>query len=176
MTPHAVAQVVALVVAAAAAVQDHRTGHIPNWITAPPLLLAPVGWLVAGGVTAGLLSAGAIAVCGLVPFVLWRSGAMGGGDVKLLAALGALIGISAGVEAQLVAFMAASVFSVGRLVWHGRLTRMLRNTALIVVNPLRRRDRRVEVEPELLTEIRLGVPAFVGTLFAVLSRSGGGLL
>ncbi|MEZ4254435.1 MAG: hypothetical protein R3A78_01775 [Polyangiales bacterium] len=41
---------VAVLATAVAAFTDSRTGHIPNWITFPPILLAPV----ANGVVLGL--------------------------------------------------------------------------------------------------------------------------
>ena len=78
---------------------DWRTGEIPNWLTFGALGAGLVGHAVAGGLRGGFADAGrsflfslaGMAVCAFVPFLLFRSGAIGGGDVKLLAALGALL-------------------------------------------------------------------------------------
>jgi prepilin peptidase CpaA len=84
-----------------AAVEDLRRRQIPNWI--------PVG-AIAGGIgiavfekgLAGLGSAVAGTVAGFaVFFALYVLGAMGGGDVKLMAGFGALLGWSSIWEASL---------------------------------------------------------------------------
>ena len=84
-------QAVAVAVASLAALLDLRTRRIPNWLTGA----AFVGGIVLNSWLAGPAGAGA-AVLGaalglglLLPFYVLR--AMGAGDVKLLAALGALL-------------------------------------------------------------------------------------
>ena len=77
-------------ITAMAAVTDYRTGRIPNWLTLPPLVVGPLLHFVSGGPTGLLGALVAIAVCGLVPYLMFRCGAIGGGDVKLFAAMGAL--------------------------------------------------------------------------------------
>ena len=57
------------------------------------------------------------AVCAAVPLALWRAQAIGGGDVKLFAALGALLQTLVGVEAQFYACLAACVLAFGRLAY-----------------------------------------------------------
>src|SRR5689334_15346698 len=88
----------------AAAGTDSRTGRIPNWLTLP---LLPAG-LALGFVEAGLLGLGSAALgcvlCFAVPFGLLhfsRGKAIGGGDVKLFAGLGALLGPGAGLQVEL---------------------------------------------------------------------------
>ena len=82
---------VAAVLGVIAVVEDLRRRHVPNWLTAAGV----AGGLVcaAGGGWRGVGMAAAGAAAGfllLVPFH-WL-GAMGGGDVKLMAAYGALLG------------------------------------------------------------------------------------
>ena len=88
----------AVLVAALSAWIDWRTGHIPNWVTLGPLAVAPVAHFAVNALTghsheavqaAGFSILGA-GVCALVPLLLYRAGAIGGGDVKLLAAIGAI--------------------------------------------------------------------------------------
>jgi len=80
-----------VVLAAAAAWWDVRERRIPNALTvvglaAALLLRAPLGL---GSVWAGLVGAG---IALLLSLVLFLAGGMGGGDVKLLAAVGAFLG------------------------------------------------------------------------------------
>ncbi|MBT8492174.1 MAG: A24 family peptidase, partial [Deltaproteobacteria bacterium] len=86
----------AVAFAAVAATTDVRRGVIPNWLTLPVLVGMPVVWLVSHGPVAMAYSILSAAACALVPFVLYRFGAAGGGDVKLLAGLGALVGLDLG--------------------------------------------------------------------------------
>src|SRR5262245_61584473 len=96
----------AVAVAAIAAWFDWRTGHIPNWLTLGPLGGAIVAHFVlaaASGRSSFALEAAGFSVlgaltCALVPVLLFRVGAMGGGDVKLLAAIGAMCRPLVGVE------------------------------------------------------------------------------
>ena len=163
-------QGLAILVAAIAAFTDARSGQIPNWLTLPPILLGPLVYGLIGGPWMAAFAVLAALLCGLVPYVLFRRGAMGGGDVKLFAAIGALAGISAGIEAQLLAFIIASLFAMVRLTWQGKLGRTLKGSLFIVINPLLPKAKRYEVTPEVMTQMRLGIPALLGTLMAVVSR------
>ena len=86
----------------AASVTDLRTGRIPNKLTAWAMLAGLVFWLIAGLISGdGLLGpGGAISgtvtasflglLCGLIPFaILVMIGGLGGGDMKLMGAIGA---------------------------------------------------------------------------------------
>lgn len=166
-----IAQLAGVAVALAAAVTDWRTGHIPNWLTFPPMLAAPLLHGLASGVEGLTLSILGIGVCGLVPFIVFKLGGMAGGDVKLLAALGAVLGPFVGIEAQFISFIVAAIFALGRLAWEGKLLRTLGNTGRLAVNPFLPRKKRRDVPEEMLSQIRLGTAIFVGTLIAVLLRN-----
>ena len=163
--------VAAVIVAAVAAWFDWRSGEMPNAVTLLPLAAAPVAHGVAGGLFGGvdpaIQAAGfsilGAAVCALVPAALYRAKAIGGGDVKLFAALGALLGTLNGVEAEFYACVAASLISLGQLAYHGKLLRVLGNTFALAVNPFLPKDRRREVPMEQLTWARFGPAIFLGT-------------
>lgn len=166
--------VAAVVVSAVSAWYDWRTGHIPNWTTlgalaAAPLLHAGVGLSAAGG--RGALDAVGFSVLGallasVVPLLLYRAGAIGGGDVKLLAAVGALCRPLIGIEAEFYGFFAAALLAPARLAWEGKLFRVLGNTVALALNPFLPKERRREITPEMMTSMRFGPAIFVGVLVA----------
>ena len=170
MSFNAITLIAALVITAIAAVTDWRRGVIPNWLTLPVATGAPILHGLVSGPWAALASLGGLVVCALVPYLLYRRDAGGGGDVKLFAALGALVGIGIGIEIQLFTFMAAALVSLGRLTWSGRLMRTLANAFFLGLNPILPRRWRREVVPELMTAVRLGAFVFAGTLFAIALR------
>lgn len=167
--PISIALFCALVVAMLAAVSDHRSGEIPNWITLPPVVLAPVAYGATFGFSHGLHSLTAAFLSAVAPYLLFRRRAMGGGDVKLFAALGALTGFDllAGLEIQLAALCVALVFSLGRLAWNGTLIRTLVAVLGASLNPILPRGWRRDTSGELLTPIRMGASVLIATgLFA----------
>jgi prepilin peptidase CpaA len=162
--------IAAAVVAGIAAFTDLRTGHIPNWLTLGALAIAPFAHFAVAFMfgtpdraieAAGYSLLGACVV-GLVPVLLYRLGGIYGGDVKLLAALGAICGTRIGVEAELFAFIAAAAFALGRLAYEGKLLRTLGNSLRLVANPVLPKDKRQDVTPEMMTEMRFGPAIFVG--------------
>lgn len=173
--------IAAVAVSAAAAFTDWRTGEIPNWLTLGPLAVAPLAHV---GVTfasvgvwkpalqAGLFSVlGAIA-CGIVPLLLYRldvddQQAMYGGDVKLLAAIGAICRPLVGIECEFYTFIAAALYAPGKLAYEGKLMAALGNMVAIVINPLLPKKRRKKISADMLTLMRLGPFVFVGTSLAV---------
>ncbi len=165
-----VVQGAAVLIAAIGAVTDLRTGHIPNWLTLPPLVVAPLVLGLVGGLHGFVGSLFGILVCGLVPYLLFRRGGMAGGDVKLFAAIGAVTGYDLGLEAELLAFIAAALFSLVLLAWNGKLISTLLNSVFLGLNPILPRRWRREVKPELMSSVRLGGSIFAGTLVAVLLR------
>jgi prepilin peptidase CpaA len=175
----------AVVVAAAGAWLDFRSGkkpaegegtegEIPNWLTLGAFVIAPFAWLAWGwsqahwraGLEAfGLSLAGAF-FCGLVPLLMYRYDMGGGGDVKLLAAIGALCRPTVGIEAEFYAFASAALLAPAWLAWEGRLFRTLANSMWLVVNVFLPKRKRREIQRTSLTWFRLGPAIFLGTLIS----------
>lgn len=159
-----------LAVSSIAAVTDARTGRIPNWLTLPAAVLGVGVHTVLGGRTGLLLSLGGLALSGLIPWALHRStrgAAIGGGDVKLFAAIGALGGPVMGVEVELSALVLLSVFALLRLAFQGKLLRVVANGLRLLVNPVLPGRWRRAVAPETLTEMRMGPAIAAGALVVV---------
>jgi prepilin peptidase CpaA len=172
----------AIAVAAVGAFYDWRTGHIPDWVTVWPLGIAPLAHLVAsllqGGspheaVKAAGFSILGAAACALTPIVLYRASggkAIGGGDLKLLAALGAILRPVAGIEAEFYAFLVAMLIAPARLAYEGKLFRVLGNTVALALNPFLPQHRKRKISPEMMTTMRFGPAIFVGTCGAALTH------
>jgi prepilin peptidase CpaA len=167
--------IAAMAVAAVAAFTDWRKGEIPNWLTVPALFIAPfahVVYLSALGAPrevalteGGYSIAGALATA-FVPFILWRQSAIGPGDLKLLAALGAILKPGIGVEAEMYAFLLATLIAPARLAYQGKLLQTLKNAGTITLNFFRPKDKKKPVDQEALSWFRMGPAIFVGTAAA----------
>ena len=164
----------ALILAAVAAVADWRTGEISNWITLPPVAISPVLYGFFAGSHYALLSAASLFLCAFLPYGLFRQGAMGGGDVKLFAALGAVTGfdLKAGLEIQLIAFAIGMALAVGVLVRRGQLVGTLASGFRSALVWLGLRAPVSRSEPRLLTPIRMGGAILMGTIIVVLPHAG----
>jgi prepilin peptidase CpaA len=163
------------VVTALAAWTDWRTGLIPNWLTfgaaALGLAVRVLTWLVALDLSQALVAllvalAGA-ALCSVIPALLFWKGGIGGGDVKLFAALGIICSPELGLLAQSYAFIVALLLAPAWLLYHGTLLKTLKQTFSLVSSPFRRKREGQQVAPEDLAWFRLGPAIFLGTLLAV---------
>jgi prepilin peptidase CpaA len=165
----------AIVTAGAAAVSDARSSTIPNWITLPPIILAPLLYAITLGVDYGLQSLASAFVSGTAPYLMFRRQAMGGGDVKLFAALGALAGFDplAGVQIQLVAFTLAMFLALCIQAWRGRLFATLASAMAVLLNGLLPSRYRLAVSDELRVPIRMGGPILLATVTSSMSHVAG---
>ena len=116
----------------AATVVDIRQRRVPNVLT---MGLASVGLLIAmaglGTVTlGGSLGGLALGLALLLPAHIF--GATGAGDVKLLAAFGALLGPADVFDAFLRAAILGGVMALAVALWRGRLRETLYGTAMLV--------------------------------------------
>lgn len=163
---------IALGVTAVAAVVDYRTGHIPNWLTIGGLSAGTAVHLVWGAWLEGIegLKAAAITLaigivlCSAVPLVMSFLAKMGGGDLKLLAAIGAICGPLTGFQAQTYAFIAMFVYVLGRLAYEGKLFRMWFRVLSLLIPRWRKR---APISPELMVPLRFGPAILVGLCVAL---------
>lgn len=170
--PHQhVVLIVAMAVAALAAWFDWRRGEIPNWLSYGALVLGPmlnVGRALYArtpandALTEGGFSLLGAFMCALVPMMLYRQGAIGGGDLKLLAGIGALLQTTLGVEAEMYAFFGAALFAPAILAYQGKLIATLKNSFAILVNMFLPKAKRKTVEETALSWLRLGPAVFFG--------------
>lgn len=176
--PNSVVYAVMLLVTGIACVTDVRTGLIPNRVTLPILALAPLahgclhGW---SGVSGSLLG---LVACSVMPYVFFKVGAMGGGDVKLFAGLGALGGAELGLDIQLLSLLGAFAWGLCAAAHRGQLGRLLASSFWTAVNLLLPAARRRPIEHTQMTMMRIGGAILAGTVLAIGGRalSGGHVL
>ena len=132
--PASVVNGVLMVVLVAGVYKDVRYRRIPNWQTMPAVGLGLVLNGLFGGYT-GLLSSLGGGVLGLavlaVPYML---GYVGGGDVKLFMAVGALKGWFFTLGAGFYAMFAAGILALAVVVFRGSIFALLRYLLCIVAN------------------------------------------
>ena len=106
-------------IAGVAAVTDYRSGKIYNWLTLPALALGLIvagfeGWATILSATAGVGVAAAV----FIP--LFLTGIFGGGDAKLLMALGTVLGAGGVFLLICVSILIAGAGAVALLFVHRR--------------------------------------------------------
>ena len=120
------------VLVVAAAFLDLRSRRIPNWLTLPGVVMGlTLGWCAAGwpGLRAGVLGMLlALAVYG----GLFALRAMGGGDVKLMATVGAFTGAQAWLSIFIITAIVGGVFALVTLLNRGGLVRAMSNVGAIL--------------------------------------------
>jgi prepilin peptidase CpaA len=127
--------VVILVVALlAAAVIDWRTYRIPNWLTVSGMLIGLVyntvaRWPDSSGFLLALAGLG-VGLVVLLPVYALR--VMGAGDVKLMAMVGAMVGLPDILWAVLYSLIAGGVAALAFALYHRALRRVTGNVVDIV--------------------------------------------
>jgi prepilin peptidase CpaA len=119
-------------IAALAAISDVRTGRVPNVLT----FGAMAGGLVFSTIQAGGSGLVTSLLGGLVGlalfFPLFALGGMGGGDVKLLAAIGTWLGPFGALQAALWASLTGGVLAIIVGLSRGYLSAALRNLSALL--------------------------------------------
>ena len=125
-----VSTVLLLLLTATAAVTDLVYHKIYNWTTYPGIVAALIANFFENGWNDGYPgledSLKGFALCGglmLVSFVLF--GGIGGGDVKLMAMLGAFLGFEKGLDAFLWTFVLGAAAAIVVLIWRVGLFRLI---------------------------------------------------
>lgn len=158
-----------LAFAMTAAVGDIRWRKIPRSLTTVAVAAGLIFHLVHGGFASALIASLIAFGVGLSFFQL---GAIGGGDVKLITALGAMLGLDRWIVAMEVAVLAAAAIGLVQAVRRGMLRQMLRNMGELIKWLAGRgavaAHPSINVRNSAMLRAPFGVAAALGTLFAVL--------
>jgi prepilin peptidase CpaA len=121
----------ALVIASIGASIDVRTARIPNWLTYGGLAAALVsraamGWIEFRSGLMGLLIAGGMFL------LLFLIGGMGGGDVKLMAAVGTWAGSTQALPVLITSAIVGGLLAVLYMILGRRILLTLRNSLELI--------------------------------------------
>jgi prepilin peptidase CpaA len=106
---------VIVVIGCAAALDDLRRRQVSNWITVPAAAAGLGAWSILAGFSGLLFSIEGLLV-GFGSFLLlYIFGGMGGGDLKLMAGFGALLGPSSTLVAVCLSLTAGGIWAAGML-------------------------------------------------------------
>lgn len=166
---------IAIATCAVAAWTDFRRGEIPNWLTfgvfgvgvATSAAMAARSFDPMSVALAVLGALGGGLACAVLPFVMWRAGAMGGGDLKLFIGLGALCHAAMGLDIELSSFVAGSLLAPFQLALRGQLKVTARRIGVLVANLALPRAHRRELPPSEMTWFRFGPAILLATLWVV---------
>ena len=118
--------------AGAGAIHDLKTRRIPNRLTGGALLAGLTLHLALGGATSAESSLLAGLLAGAAFLVFYLAGGMGAGDVKLMAAVGALAGLLPLQRILMVTVLVGALLALGIALRQGRLQQTLTNTWTLV--------------------------------------------
>lgn len=116
----------------AAVFTDLRERRIPNAVTIPGLVAGVIlAAVAAGGFPGSALGGVIVAFLVTVPFV--ALGGVGGGDAKLLTAVGAFVGIGGLLSVLLYGALAGGVLALANAIRRGAILGVLMNTKSLIV-------------------------------------------
>ncbi|HSH75172.1 MAG TPA: prepilin peptidase [Longimicrobiales bacterium] len=148
---------------------DLRERRIPNRLTVTGALAAVALSTFEGSGAFGASLAGMLAALGLsIPF--FALGAVGAGDAKLLAAVGAFVGIGGLVPVLLYSAVAGGLLGVASAVRRGVILPALLQTSGLLIHAvtLGRRGSRTTIDDPNAQTIPYGVAIAAGTVVAFL--------
>jgi prepilin peptidase CpaA len=110
-----------------ACVTDLRSRRVPNAVTFPAIVAGVATHTLATGASGAVHAALGCLAGGALFFPFFAIGGLGGGDVKLMAALGAWIGPGAALWTALYGACAGGVMAVAVALSHGYLRQAITN-------------------------------------------------
>jgi prepilin peptidase CpaA len=169
--PPVVLALLVLAITAVAAVSDLRTGLISNKLTLGALAALALAQLSFNGPKTGaLVVLTGLLLGSLIPLLLYVARGLGGGDLKLMAAIGVGLGPLLAMEAQMIAFSVGCLFAIGKAIHAGVLWRTLRGSTFVLTNAITPLGKRRDVPESVATPVRFAPFLFVGVLFTVLGH------
>jgi prepilin peptidase CpaA len=167
------ARVLLIAIVLVAAVCDIRSRKIPNWLTLPGVLAG----LAVNGIMSGWpglkTSAMGLGLAFGLYFVLYALRAMGAGDVKLMAAVGSIVGPWPWMQIFVASAIAGGVSAIILMAVKGKMRETLGNTGFIIQELMHFRapyagNRQLDVKNPDALKLPHGVAIATGTIAALL--------
>jgi prepilin peptidase CpaA len=131
-----------------AAAYDWKTRRIPNWLTLTGVVVGLGTNAMLAGVSGAWLAVSGAGFALLIYLPLYALRALGGGDVKLMAAIGALVGPFVWWWIFVYTALIGGVIALVVIVTRGRFRRAFKNLGTILLSLVRLR-RPADTNPEL---------------------------
>ena len=150
-----------------------KDGRIPDWITLPALLVGFLVGYLEGGIPLGSSLMGFVAGFGFL-FIFYMFGGMGGGDVKLMGAVGALMGFPQILPILMYTAFIGGAMALLVLVWNRRFWRGLGRSLSLFFRWGKGPSLHEEDEPEAGKRLTIpyGLAIVAGCLVHVFMQTG----
>jgi prepilin peptidase CpaA len=125
---------IALAAALVAAAWDVKTRRIPNWLTASSILIGLAVHCAFGGIHGMLVALAAALVGGGIFVIFFLAGGMGAGDVKLMAAVAAIVSFHSLFQIMVTTALMGGIFALCLAAAHGKLKQTAQNIKLLFVH------------------------------------------
>jgi prepilin peptidase CpaA len=157
-----------------AAVIDFRTRRIPNWLVLAMAVSGIVQSFGAGGTVTPLASIVGLLIGFFIMFPQFCLKGVYGGDVKLMAAIGAWVGGLAIFQIFVIQAVVGLVIALIQAMVQGRLTILMRNSMLLLINIVHLRELGLEHVSDTGTSSKsferalpYAVPVLIATLLLI---------
>jgi prepilin peptidase CpaA len=159
-----VTMIVLTLVLAIATWTDLRSHLIPNWLTFSTIGLALLGHACSGGFPGLLFSLAGLGTGFGLFILLYFAGGMGAGDVKLMAAIGAVVGAYGALVSGMLAILVGGIYALGAMCYQWGVSNTGRRLVQTVQGLFLTGAASVSQELALPFQLRYGVAIAVGTL------------
>jgi prepilin peptidase CpaA len=112
---------------------DLKERRIPNFLTFPVILWGLISACIFSGLDGAIFNGSGFLVGLAVFFIPFAFGAIGAGDVKLMAAIGALMGYKFVLNTAVITAVAGGIIVVVNSLINGTLYRVLKNISMFIV-------------------------------------------
>lgn len=160
--------VILLLVVLVSAITDILKHKVYNVVTYPAIAVGfSLGFLVNG--KTGFINSliGFLFGFGIL-LIVHILGGMGGGDVKLMGAIGALYGYPFIINALFFSVMVGGIISLSIIIWQGRLFMSLRNVFVAIFTSVVPGVKNKPLDPSNSIAIPYGFAICFGTLWAMI--------
>jgi prepilin peptidase CpaA len=143
-------------------VHDLLTHRIPNWFTFPAILAGLAASVAFGGLSGLWLGFLGLGLGFIAFFPLWIFQVMGGGDVKLMMAIGAWSSPKNVFYVLIFSLISGGVFALFDVIARGRLKSVLRSIYFLILSAMNPEMPRFEMEIDSKRKFPFGAFIAIG--------------